>query len=86
MSGVTALHRAAMWNKLEAVKFLVTHGAEHRIAYVEGKPLGESAEEAALRYNHKDVATFLAQVGLYMTDWQPSIYLGNSGRTFCEHR
>ncbi len=59
-TGLTALHRAAMWNQLEAVQFLVQHGADHRVN--EQRP--RSAEELARHYAHAEVAAYLAHVGL----------------------
>lgn len=57
--GITALHRAADWGKIEVVKLLVENGADMqaRTTY------GERARESALRYKHEECVDYLDWAG-----------------------
>ena len=57
--GITALHRAADWGKIEVVKLLVENGADMqaRTTY------GERARESALRYKHDECVDYLDWAG-----------------------
>lgn len=62
--GLTALHRAADWGKIEVVKYLVENGADmqQRTTY------GERARESALRYGHIECVDYLDWAGISVTD------------------
>ena len=60
--GITALHRAADWGKIDVVKLLVENGADMQATTT----YGERARESALRYRHIECVDYLDWAGMYI--------------------
>jgi hypothetical protein len=60
-----ALHRAAMWNQVEAIRVLSRSGASHRLPSKPSAlfPNGETPLDSALRYSRQEAAAALQRVG-----------------------
>lgn len=59
LKGLTALHRAAQWGKIETVQCLVENGADMQAKTT----YGERARESALRYGNIECVDYLDWAG-----------------------